>query len=32
MDANSDLLQNFFNVRPLDISINYCVGNQLEYE
>jgi FkbM family methyltransferase len=31
VDANADLIPNFLNARPLDISINYCVGNR-EYQ
>jgi len=32
VDANIDLLQDFIRTRPLDISINFCVGNKKEYE
>lgn len=32
VDANADLIPNFLNARPLDISINYCVGDQREYQ
>ena len=32
VDANSDLLQEFFYQRPQDVSLNYCVGHESEYE
>ncbi len=32
VDANADLIPNFLNARPLDISINYCVGDKKEYQ
>jgi FkbM family methyltransferase len=32
VDANADLIPNFLSVRPHDISINFCVGDQLEYQ
>lgn len=32
VDANSDLLPNFMKVRPLDTSLNFCVGDQGEYQ
>ncbi len=31
VDANSDLLAEFFRARPGDVSINYCVGDKTEY-
>ncbi len=32
VDANADLIPNFLHARPLDISINYCVGDEREYQ
>jgi FkbM family methyltransferase len=32
VDANSDLLPSFLKARPLDISLNFCVGDKPEYQ
>lgn len=32
VDANADLIPNFLKTRPIDISINYCVGDKKEYQ
>lgn len=32
VDANIDLLDEFFSTRPNDISLNYCVGEKQEYQ
>ena len=32
VDANSDLLSEFFRARPNDVSLNFCVGHKDEYE
>ena len=31
VDANADLIPNFLKARPLDVSINFCVGDKQEY-
>ena len=32
VDGNSDLIGAFLQSRPLDISLNYCVGNEKDYQ
>ena len=32
VDANADLIPNFLSARPQDVSINFCVGDEREYQ
>jgi FkbM family methyltransferase len=32
VDANADLLQAFIQARPKDVSLNYCVGDKVQYQ
>jgi FkbM family methyltransferase len=32
IDANSDLIGEFLQARPLDVSLNFCVGEKAEYQ